>query len=68
MSFLKNLRERAKILVLKLKTNEMAINVPKIVYQAKLLPSATVKGLTQKRRLRARLRGEFQPGLKFQPG
>ena len=38
MSFLKNRREQAKVLMLKLKTKEMEIIVPKIDYQASCLP------------------------------
>ena len=51
MSFLKNLRERAKVLVLKLKTNEMAINAPKIDYEAKLLAFRNRQKVNAKRRL-----------------
>ena len=48
VSFLKNLQQRAKVLVLQLKTNEVAMNVPQRsrVTKRSFFPSATVKGLT----------------------
>ena len=51
MPFLKNLRERAKVLVLKLKSNETEINVPKIDHQAKLLAFRNRQRVNAKRKL-----------------
>ena len=51
MPFLKNLRERAKVFVPRLKTNEMAINVPKIGHQVKHLAYRNRQRVNAKRRL-----------------